>query len=186
VLVAGVVGTGKSTAAAEIAGAAGGAAISSDRVRKRLAGLPPEARAGARPDRGIYTREQTERTYAGLLERARPLLCSGRVAVLDATYSQRRHRDAARRLAAEHRAPCFCVETRCDEAEVLARLARRRDAGRDPSDAGPELYAASAARFEPLVEWPAGLRLEVRTDRDGWRERLRDWASRVPGAARAG
>ena len=52
VLVGGIVGTGKSTAAAELADAAGAVVIASDRVRKRLAGLAPTERSGDRPGRG--------------------------------------------------------------------------------------------------------------------------------------
>jgi predicted kinase len=43
---------------------------------------------------------------------------------------------------------------------VRARALR----GDDPSDAGPELVAASRARFEPLDDWPSAERVELRTD----------------------
>ena len=50
----------------------------------------PSAAAG--PDEGLYAPEAVHETYAGLLERARPVLASGRVAVLDATWSLRAER----------------------------------------------------------------------------------------------
>ena len=85
VLVGGIVGTGKSTAAAELAEALGGVVIASDRVRKRQANLAPTAHASAGLDSGLYDPTRRERVYAGLLERAAPVLASGRSALLDAT-----------------------------------------------------------------------------------------------------
>lgn len=168
-LVAGVVGTGKSTAARVAADALRAAVVSSDRVRKRLAGLAPRERG----DADLYTRESTERTYAALLERARPVLQSGRVCVLDATFSARRHRDAARALARELGTASLLLEVQCAEAVALERLAARAAAGDAVSDAGPELYRSSVAGFEPVDEWPEGRHLAVRTDVDGWEKGLR-------------
>jgi hypothetical protein len=172
VLVGGVVGTGKSTAAEALADAVEGVVISSDRVRKREAGLAPTARAGAPPGGGIYTREWSERVYAGLLSRAAPVAASGRVAILDATWATRAQRARAREAARALGVPLRWLETRCAEATALSRLAQRAAAGRDPSDAGPELYARSRAGFEPLApdEGLAGEALD--TGAAGWREDL--------------
>jgi predicted kinase len=173
VLVGGIVGTGKSTAAAELADAMDGVVIASDRVRKRLAGLAPTARSRDAVDQGLYTPAHGERVYAGLLERAAPVLASGRSALLDATWSRAADRDAAQRFAHEHAARVWLVETRCAAEVALARLARREALGADPSDAGPGFYAQSAARFEPPSEWPADRLRSVRMDRDDWRMALR-------------
>ena len=54
VLVGGVVGTGKSTVAEALAEQLGGVVISSDRVRKQLAGLPASSRVHASFDEGLY------------------------------------------------------------------------------------------------------------------------------------
>jgi predicted kinase len=113
----------------------------------------------------------TERVYAGLLERAEPLLASGRVAILDASFAAARHRDAARAFAAERGARAWLVEVSCPDAMALERLAERARAGRDPSDAGPEFLATSRARHEPPAEWPAASRLALDTGRRDWRER---------------
>ena len=45
---------------------------------------------------------------------------------------------------------------------------------RDPSDAGPELYALSVARFEPPDEIAREQLQVVHTDRPGWRETFRE------------
>ncbi len=180
VLVGGIVGTGKSTAAAELADATGAVVIASDRVRKRLAGLAPTARSRDRFAEGLYDPTHVERVYAGLFERAAPVLDSGRIALLDATWSRAADRERARRFARERGMDAFFVETRCAASVARERLARREAQGADPSDAGPQFYARSAARFEPPEEWPAAERRVVETDRADWRKLLRAIAEDLP------
>lgn len=177
VLVGGVVGTGKSTAAAELADRLPGVVIASDRVRKRQAGLAPTQRSHAGLDAGIYSPASSDRVVDGLLERAAPVLASGRIALLDATWSRAADRARARAFAQASGVPAFFIETRCAPAVARERLARREAAGKDVSDAGPAFYARSVERFEPPQEWPAQQRRIVETDRDDWRRELRAlWA----------
>ena len=152
VLVGGVVGTGKSTVADALAEQLAGVVVSSDRVRKQLAGRCPSSRVRAHPDEGLYAPDAVERTYAALFERARPILASGRVAILDATFSRRRHRAMAAELAAELGVSQRMVEVRCAPEIARARLARREVEGASASDAGPAFYERSVARFEPVDE----------------------------------
>jgi hypothetical protein len=171
-LVGGTVGVGKSTVAAALAEAAGAVLLSSDRTRKRLAGLRPEQHAGAAADTGLYAPAWHDRTYAALLEHAAPALRSGRAVVLDATWSQRSRRDAARELAQRVGAPARLVRVDCREATALDRVQARARRGDDPSDAGPERVAQSRARFEPLVDWPEAARFELATDAPTWRDQI--------------
>lgn len=182
----GPVGTGKSSVAKELARHLRGVRIASDPLRKRLAGLPPEARAAAGFGQGIYTAAWSDRVYRALLERARPVVESGRVAVLDATFATRRRREALRRALAELEVPGILVETRCPREVVLARLARRQAEARDPSDAGPELFEKSAAAFEPPGEWPSEARAAVDTSAPDWSKRVRELAERIESRARGG
>jgi aminoglycoside phosphotransferase family enzyme/predicted kinase len=170
VLVGGVVGSGKSTLAGLLAGGAGGAVVSSDRVRKREAGLAATERP--RDPARLYAPEAKARVYAGLLERARPLLGSGRVAILDATWSRREERSNARALARELGARCLFVEVRCAREVALARLARRARAGGDASDAGPAYLAESERLFEPFDPAAEGERHVVDTGAEGWGDAL--------------
>lgn len=175
----GPIGTGKSSVARELVRRLRGVRIASDPLRKRLAGLSPEARAGAEFGRGIYTPEWSCRVYRGLVERARPVVESGRVAVLDATFATRRRREELRRALEELDVPGILVEIRCPREVALARLVRRQAEGRDPSDAGPELFEKSAAAFEEPREWPTGSRAVVDTSAPDWRERAGELAERI-------
>jgi aminoglycoside phosphotransferase family enzyme/predicted kinase len=176
VVVGGVVGAGKSTAAEILADELGGAVISTDRVRKHRLGLAPAQRPRAGHMAQIYTPEEKHRVYAAVAGRARSVVESGRVAVLDGTFSRRVDRDAVRRVSGDLGAQVFFVEVRCSAQVALRRLARRAAAAADPSDAGPDRYRASVAAFEALDDWPADRRIDVRTDREGWRETLRERA----------
>jgi hypothetical protein len=175
VAVGGIVGTGKSTAAHALADAVDGVVISSDRVRKRQAKLAETARGHGE----LYTEERTRRTYSGMLERALPVVSSGRIAILDATYARAALRAELLRWAGEHGLRAVLVETVCAAEVALARLAARARRGSDPSDAGPELHAASAAGFEPPSEWPASARAVIATDAEGWRETVAALARRL-------
>lgn len=195
-VVAGTVGAGKSTLAERLADAAGGALVATDPTRKRLAGLAPSERASAPPGRGLYSRARSDAVYAGLLERAAPVLDSGRPVVLDGTYASRARRDAVRAFAERRGAACLLVEARCAEAVARERLAARAARGDAVSDAGPELLERSRAAFEPPEEWPEASRHAVDTDAEDWAERAgalgatlarcADRRQQPPGAARRG
>ena len=168
VATAGVVGTGKSTAAEVVAnGLDGTAVISSDRVRKRLVGLDPLDRTGDAVDQGIYSEDVTQRVYRGLLDRAEAVIGSGRVAVLDATFSSPNRRAGAAGFARAHGVPFLMIETRCGETRVRHRLEDRERRGVDTSDAGPAFYAASVSRYVP-VRVHEGKHLVVDTDVPSW------------------
>jgi aminoglycoside phosphotransferase family enzyme/predicted kinase len=145
-LAAGPPASGKSRLAEGLAGAAGFTVLASDAVRKELAGIDPYESARAPVDRGIYTAEWTERTYAVCRERAERHLFEGGRVVVDATFwredERRSFLDAAR---------AWCVPARVFLCEVTDEEARRRLAARRGglSDAYWEVYQAVAGRFEP-------------------------------------
>ncbi len=148
--------------------------IASDVVRRQVFGAPDSRQpAGWREER--YGAEAVERVYREIFARAESVLASGRSLVLDASWSSRARRDHARAWAERLGAHPVFVEVRCPRDVTLARLEARKRAGRDPSDAGPEIYDAFAASFDPVhdSEWPAGDHLVAWTDRDRWQDALR-------------
>ncbi|HET8682418.1 MAG TPA: AAA family ATPase [Micromonosporaceae bacterium] len=148
VLVGGLPGTGKSTLAGGVADQLGAVLLATDRLRKELAGLPPEASAAAGYQQGIYRPAWTERTYSELLARAETLLQLGESVVLDASWLRGAHRDLAARVAARTHSTLVPLRCAAPAGLVAARLARRPP-GR--SDAGTRIAAAMAADTEP---WP--------------------------------
>jgi aminoglycoside phosphotransferase family enzyme/predicted kinase len=147
-IVGGLPGTGKSTLSAAIADRLGAIVISSDRIRKELAGLDPETPAAAPFGEGIYTPEWTRRTYAAVLHRAAILLERGEHVVLDASWSSEPHRESARDLA-RHTHSTLTELCCVAPADVAARrLATRRHGA---SDADAAIAERMATAMDP---WP--------------------------------
>ncbi|MFD8722980.1 AAA family ATPase [Streptomyces sp. NPDC059629] len=148
VLVGGLPGSGKSTLSGALADRLGVTLLSSDRIRKELAGIPAEQSAAADYGQGLYTPEWTARTYAALLKRAAVLLSLGESVVLDATWSDAGQREAAVRMAERASADLVALHCRVPDDVSAARLSTRTPG---VSDAGPDIARAMAAR-EAL--WP--------------------------------
>lgn len=131
----GLPGVGKSTVAAEITDRLDARRVRSDTVRQELFSNP------------TYSREEKDRVYATMLDRAESALTDGRPAVLDATYERRVDRDDAAALADRVGATLQVVQVVCDESVVRERIRRRED---DPSEADVAVYENARERFEPL------------------------------------
>ncbi|GFO66779.1 kinase [Geomonas limicola] len=148
IVTCGVMGSGKSALAGELCRDLGLTLLSSDRVRKALAGRAPTERGKEGYGAGIYSPESSEATYRALLERAREELVRGHGVVVDATFRRRGDRAAFQALAESLGVPYHLVEIRC-EREVLARRLRERSL--DPSvvsDGRVEFLERQLAEFE--------------------------------------
>jgi len=165
IITTGVTGSGKSYLANALAARLGAGVLSSDAVRKRLAGIESRDRQWVPFQTGIYSPEATERTYQALLEEARPWLARGKPVILDASYLQRAHREAALRLAQELDASFVAVECEAAEALVWERLSERRGDQRVVSDGRWEIYQGQQERREPVDELPVGSHMVVETAR---------------------
>ena len=160
-VICGVAASGKTTLAKAAAEASGWAHLSSDVVRKRLAGVDPHERAGAEH----YTAEFTGRTYRELGTFARERLEESGGVIVDATFHLRSERDAFRDGLGEIAGRLLFVECRAGRKDLLARVrARERDPART-SDADAGVVERQLAAREPLAEIPPPDRAEVATDR---------------------
>ena len=151
VVVQGLPGVGKSTLARTLAETLGFRWIDTDRVRKELAGVPPEERAGGEASGagylgGIYAPEWTARTYAECARRAEALLLDGHRVVVEGSFRADAHRKA---LAG--RAAALGVRFLLLDCVTSPEEARSRLAGRAPgaSDADWAIHRRMAADTEP-------------------------------------
>jgi uncharacterized protein len=149
-LVTGLSGTGKSTLAGRLGERLRAHVIASDLVRKELHGVPPTARAYGGLGEGLYSEEATRRTYAELMELAKPGLAAGHQVVLDATFHLTWQRQLARALAEREGAILILVELRSSDATAQRRLASRARSVEAVSDADWEVYLAQKAAWEPV------------------------------------
>ena len=149
VLVGGAPGTGKSTLAGGLADQLSMSILSSDRVRKEIAGISPHSSAAAPLQEGLYAPDQTQRTYDELMSRAGQLLRMGESVIIDATWSDPTHRLLAQDLAKKCSAEITQIRCALPLEKAADRITRRRH---NPSDADPAIAAALAHSFP---DWPA-------------------------------
>ncbi len=148
VLVCGTVGSGKSTLARSLAERTGVPIVSSDAVRPHVVGERDGLDRWGAPR---YSEAARHQVYDAVRERVRPVLASGRPAILDATFAHHSEREATLALASEMDSSCHIVEARCSRDVALERLARRSARGDDDSEAGPGHLDASQREFEPIA-----------------------------------
>jgi hypothetical protein len=143
VAVGGLSGTGKSTIARHIGArmgrAPGARVLRSDVFRKRIAGLPPEARLPA----SFYTARSDEETWEALFESADDHLACGTSVIIDAVFMRRSERDVAEMLAAQARVPFTGLWLEAPERDRIARVTARSG---DASDAGAEVVREQSRR----------------------------------------
>jgi aminoglycoside phosphotransferase family enzyme/predicted kinase len=157
VAVGGEIGTGKSTVAEALGLALCQPVVSSDAVRKQLAGLAPNERGG--PE--LYTPEATRRTYARMLACARPVLASRRGVILDATFRTEASRAAARELAQDSGVPFLLVELVGSDEQLRERLRRREGQGGGLSDAREAHLPQLRRQYQPPHELGGDERLQL-------------------------
>lgn len=162
IIVCGAPASGKSTLASALADAARLPRLSSDLVRKELAGITPTARG----DVSRYADARSRETYAELGRRAgRAVVARDRGAVVDATFRRRVDREAYV-AAFDAAAPTVFVECVAPERVRQARAAQREHDPRRVSDATREIAVREAAAWEPLDEVAAERHLITRSDRE--------------------
>ncbi len=165
VAVGGMIASGKSRSAATVGQLLAAPVISSDRVRKHLAGRKPSDSIRNDPWTGAYSASATDAVYAELWRLADIVLSSGRPVVLDASFRSAATRAAARHLANRHGVPFSFVECSAPREIVLERLEKRERLSTHESDARSELLDEFERRFEPVVELPSAVHLRLDTSR---------------------
>lgn len=151
IITTGLIGAGKTTAAVAIGRGLGCSVLSSDVIRKELAGIPPTERHYEGFASGLYSRQSTQQTYNELFRRAGEQLEKGHTVVLDASFMKRSDRRAAHRIAVKHGAAFLAVECVAPDETIRQRLEERRRAG-SVSDGRWEIFADIKREYDPVTE----------------------------------
>lgn len=160
----GRVATGKSTLAAALARELGWQLISSDPLRKSLAGVPLHARGDDENRRNLYAPDMTERTYDTMIREARKIIDGGHGVILDATFSKHTLRDRLREMITGGQLKWIITEA--DEITARQRL-RQREARSDViSDARIGDQQMLDAAFEAPDELPPDAAIHLPTAAD--------------------
>ena len=162
IIMVGLVGTGKSTVAGELARRLGLVSISSDITRKKLAGISSGEHCLEDFSGGIYSPEFTKKTYDALYSGAEGVLSQGGSVVLDAAFLKREERLKAAAIAARSGADFTVVECSLAETVVKKRLAERLKLG-SVSDGRWEIYLPQKKNFEPVNEVPENAHITINT-----------------------
>ena len=141
VAIGGLSGTGKSTVARMIGGdigrAPGARIFRSDVVRKRVAGLPPEARL----PQDAYSPQSSDAVYGAVDELAAGALLTGQAVIVDAVFAGTDQRGRTEAVAARAGSPFDGFWLEADAGIRLARVGGRR---LDASDADIAVARAQA------------------------------------------
>lgn len=163
-LVMGRVGSGKSTLAEKLAEELGCAWLSSDRLRKELAGVPATQRGDEAARKALYAAAMTKRVYQRLLQAAKRELRAGNTVVLDATWSKRREREEARAVCLRLAAPCYFIEAQASDETILKRLEARAERTDVVSDARRADFEPLSQAYEAPAELPSAGHIAVSTE----------------------
>lgn len=145
----GLTGSGKSRLARELSLDLGLEIVSSDVVRKELAGLRPTDRPSEGYGTGIYTDRASVRTYGELERRARAALGGGHSIIVDATFRRRADRARFGTLARNAGTPFVILHAVCPEPTIRRRLDSRQKDRNEPSDGTWEVYLRQKDGFDP-------------------------------------
>jgi uncharacterized protein len=160
IVICGVPASGKSELARTLAAISDLAHLSSDVVRKRLAGIEPTDRA---PE-ALYGACWNARTYAELGRRAAHEVNARGGALVDATFRHRADRDAfARGFGGA--APLLFVECQAPMSVLTERAAVRERQADRVSDATLPVVVRERVAWQPLEELAAEAHVTLRSDR---------------------
>ena len=161
----GLIGTGKSTVADLLSKELSCEVVSSDRARKEIMGMAPTERRYDGFDKGIYTKEVTEKTYRELLTRGEKIVKSGEIAILDASFSKRKLRELVLHAAEDLGIQFYFIQTKTDDETIKKRLIERESREESISDARREIFENFKEGFEEPDELPRGEYFVINTDK---------------------
>jgi predicted kinase len=122
--------------------------ISTDEVRKEIAGVDPASHQYGDFNRGLYTPRMHEETYREMLVRTEERLLKKSSVILDGAYLKRSERERARRMAVDLGARFLLVHVECPDNLVEERIEGRMWS-ENSSDATVEVYRRQKSFAQP-------------------------------------
>jgi hypothetical protein len=161
ILMAGLMGSGKSVIARELSRITGTAIIQMDVIRKELSDIQPLERRLEDFGQGIYSEDFTRPVYEKALASAKEMLESGKSVIIDASFKRKEHRLAALDMAGNINVDFFVLECVCSDSCARERLARRIRDKNEASDGRPEIYDAQKDDFDAIAEFTSSIHLKL-------------------------
>lgn len=150
IITSGLIGSGKSSIAVEVAAALGVCLRQSDRIRKETLGLTPIPPQQVQYGAGIYSGAARQRVYSVLADQAAMCLQAGQSVILDASFSQRDNRLQMAQLADKFNADFLILACIAPSTVIQNRLKARADDPSHISDARIDLLPSFSRHYEPI------------------------------------
>jgi len=160
----GRVGTGKSTLASYLEEKLDIERLSTDHIRKTLAGLPLDQRTPASQRDELYSSKMSAQTYDTLFDKAESQLQDGNSVILDATFSSRASRQQLINISKKMGGQLVFVEAQASENVIKQRLQHREEQEGVVSDARLEDFEQLNDRYQPPEEIDAGSFVGINTE----------------------
>jgi aminoglycoside phosphotransferase family enzyme/predicted kinase len=157
----GLMGSGKSTVSSGLSEFVDFELLSSDKIRKELAGVAPADTHHVPYGEDIYSEPYTQNTYSTMHARALELLEKGQSVFLDASYMDPEMRADAAETARKAGARFLLVYMAGNEDTLRSRLRDRAKRTGEISDGREEILAEQMAAFVPPEEFHPEVLLTV-------------------------
>jgi len=163
IITAGLMGSGKSIIAREVAEITGAFVLQMDALRKEMCHINPTERHLENFGHGIYDRDTTQNAYEEAFSQAERMLEEGKSVIIDASFAKRDHRISAKNIAKKLNISFLVLECVCPDEEIKKRLKQRIKRKDEVSDGRQEIFAAQKDNFEALSESQPGEHLVLDT-----------------------
>ncbi|NQU04327.1 MAG: AAA family ATPase [Syntrophaceae bacterium] len=154
ILTAGLMGTGKSVLAKNLATLLDAKIVRSDVIRKEMLNISPSERHYEGFGEGIYSDDKSRKTYEKAIQLAEVELKKGKSAIIDASFKTKGEREMAFRFASSADAEFFIVECVCPDGIVKERLDARSSDSKEASNGRWEIFESQRGDFEKIDEFP--------------------------------
>lgn len=148
-VISGLSGTGKSALAKRLSYQTNIKRLSSDEIRKELAGVPKHESAKADYNEGIYSPDFTKNVYSKMLDLAEREIQSNRSVILDATFNSDLYRNMIIDLTKKIDTDIVLIEREADCEIVTERLKKRALKRNTSSDADLDIYKRQLSEYKP-------------------------------------
>lgn len=148
----GRIGTGKSTIAETLSEKLNIDCFSSDRIRKRLMGVPLNERPDVSKREQMYSRHMSIKTYTKLRKKVEAFAKEQKSVILDATYSRKEEREKLVELLHTLGVSYYFIETQATDEVITERLKLRKSKEQVISDARLEDFEELIQYYQPPKE----------------------------------
>jgi predicted kinase len=166
ILTAGLMGSGKSYQARELAARLGAEIIRTDLLRKELFNIKPTERRYEDFGRGIYSDDTSRIIYDKAYDLAAQKIKLGKAVIIDASFKRRAERQKAMEMARGLSVSFYILECICSDEITRERLEKRIQENDNASDGRWELFQEQKNDFDAINEVPADCKFLINTSAD--------------------